>query len=251
MNKRLLAAISGYVLTIGIVSSAEAVLMPYDTSVSYEGNATATAYSTVNVATAEASALGTPGGNLGHATAYASSESALEVRGGSLDATILVDIIYNMEIGTWKSLNTTMEGETGGSIASANSLVSIADVLDEEVSIWEAELDQHTTGTMTSGGDDAVDVTATISLLSGHDYIVALEAFAEAWATEFGWANAEAFVDPVFAINTGQVGWDGFSLNHITPAGSSVSTVPLPSAVWLFGSGLLGLVGLARHRKAA
>lgn len=30
-----------------------------------------------------------------------------------------------------------------------------------------------------------------------------------------------------------------------------VSTVPLPGAVWLFGSGLLGLVGIARRKKAA
>ena len=30
----------------------------------------------------------------------------------------------------------------------------------------------------------------------------------------------------------------------------SVSSVPVPAAVWLFGSGLLGLVGVARHKKA-
>ena len=30
-----------------------------------------------------------------------------------------------------------------------------------------------------------------------------------------------------------------------------VSTIPIPAAVWLFGSGLLGLVGMARRKKAA
>ncbi len=31
----------------------------------------------------------------------------------------------------------------------------------------------------------------------------------------------------------------------------SAAVVPIPAAVWLFGSGLLGLVGIARHKKVA
>lgn len=30
----------------------------------------------------------------------------------------------------------------------------------------------------------------------------------------------------------------------------TVSAIPVPAAVWLFGSGLLGLIGVARHRKS-
>ena len=40
----------------------------------------------------------------------------------------------------------------------------------------------------------------------------------------------------------GALFWDDASLE--------VSAVPVPAAVWLFGSGLLGLVGVARRRKA-
>jgi hypothetical protein len=29
----------------------------------------------------------------------------------------------------------------------------------------------------------------------------------------------------------------------------SLTAVPVPAAVWLFGSGILGLVGVARRRK--
>ena len=30
----------------------------------------------------------------------------------------------------------------------------------------------------------------------------------------------------------------------------TVSTVPVPAAIWLFGSGLLGIIGLSRHKKS-
>jgi hypothetical protein len=36
---------------------------------------------------------------------------------------------------------------------------------------------------------------------------------------------------------------------NIKTVGVSVATVPLPAAAWLFGSGLLGLIGLARRKK--
>ncbi len=36
-----------------------------------------------------------------------------------------------------------------------------------------------------------------------------------------------------------------------TPVSLNISAVPVPAAVWLFGSGLVGLIGIARHRKPA
>ena len=38
-------------------------------------------------------------------------------------------------------------------------------------------------------------------------------------------------------------------LSHITAYQGQASVVPVPAAVWLFGSGLIGLVGLARRKK--
>jgi hypothetical protein len=35
------------------------------------------------------------------------------------------------------------------------------------------------------------------------------------------------------------------------PAEADISIVPVPAAVWLFGSGLLGLIGAAKRRRAA
>lgn len=55
-------------------------------------------------------------------------------------------------------------------------------------------------------------------------------------------------------ILTGGVGFDPtaarwtFSTTSTTGYSMSVATVPVPAAVWLFGSGLLGLVGVARRK---
>jgi hypothetical protein len=44
------------------------------------------------------------------------------------------------------------------------------------------------------------------------------------------------------------VGFDAIGTTDVVRL-SVVSAVPVPGAVWLFGSGLLGLMGLARRRK--
>jgi len=53
--------------------------------------------------------------------------------------------------------------------------------------------------------------------------------------------------DPVFG------GWSQPGTVPITVIyeGATVTAVPVPAAVWLFGSGLLGLVGISRRKKAA
>lgn len=40
------------------------------------------------------------------------------------------------------------------------------------------------------------------------------------------------------------------SLSHITFYDTGTTVVPVPAAVWLFGSGLLGLAGVARRKKS-
>lgn len=46
-------------------------------------------------------------------------------------------------------------------------------------------------------------------------------------------------------VSTQSVSGEIGSINRIT-----LTTVPVPSAVWLFGSGLIGLIGAARRKKA-
>ena len=47
-----------------------------------------------------------------------------------------------------------------------------------------------------------------------------------------------------FGISVGQSGWG------VENVRMDVQVVPVPAAVWLFGSGLLGLIGVARRKKA-
>lgn len=82
-----------------------------------------------------------------------------------------------------------------------------------------------------------------------------------AWGT-----NANGVADVTCAVDCGN--GDTYALDYTAtvPAGDpsgfggvkynlhlegAVSAVPVPAAVWLFGSGLLGLVGVARRKKAA
>lgn len=50
---------------------------------------------------------------------------------------------------------------------------------------------------------------------------------------------------PFFSLEFHQAGGDGYVIDNM-----STAAVPIPGAIWLLGSGLLGLVGINRKRKA-
>lgn len=59
-------------------------------------------------------------------------------------------------------------------------------------------------------------------------------------------ADANNKVSPIFGVISVQ----GYALDGLTPTPSNwVAAVPIPAAVWLFGSALLGLAGLGYRRK--
>lgn len=55
----------------------------------------------------------------------------------------------------------------------------------------------------------------------------------------------------IFANATGDGKWSLASNGTATYAIPGVSAVPVPAAAWLFGSGLVGLVGIARRKRSA
>lgn len=66
-------------------------------------------------------------------------------------------------------------------------------------------------------------------------------------------SSAWAFADPTISVHL-----EGYDFNvdkqlvdtPFSGAYTDVSAVPIPAAVWLFGSGLIGLIGVARRKKA-
>jgi hypothetical protein len=56
-------------------------------------------------------------------------------------------------------------------------------------------------------------------------------------------------MDPTITIGTRKVFTD-LDMAALDDIGWEVTPVPVPAAVYLFGSGLLGLLGLARRRRA-
>ena len=70
------------------------------------------------------------------------------------------------------------------------------------------------------------------------------------------WSGTEQLDDPTrawfFNFNWGNTSTDDKALNRLAWAvhdGDVAAVVPVPAAVWLFGSGLLGLIGVARRKK--
>jgi len=54
-------------------------------------------------------------------------------------------------------------------------------------------------------------------------------------------------ISRIFISNTS----GGIEVDHLQYGGGDVSVIPIPAAVWLFGTALIGLVGISRRRKAA
>jgi secreted trypsin-like serine protease len=57
--------------------------------------------------------------------------------------------------------------------------------------------------------------------------------------------------DGYWTVGTSTAYYEDWITSYVPTAMFGSSPVPIPASVWLFGSGLLGLVGIARRKKAA
>ena len=91
---------------------------------------------------------------------------------------------------------------------------------------YEGELLPFTEGTMLGISDNNTDIASISRIINGFD------------------SNNNAIDFQLGCITPGSVNIAGVGDCSV----SSVSAVPLPAAVWLFGSGVIGMVGFARRK---
>jgi len=109
------------------------------------------------------------------------------------------------------------------------------------------------TGTvLLTSRDDVWDFTATLDdvvvLSSGTDYFISITDDEGSRAGGMFWA-ASAYDGPLY-IRQGDTGtWSQTSSNVTYALLGEITMVPLPAAVWFFGSGLIGLIALARRKS--
>lgn len=104
--------------------------------------------------------------------------------------------------------------------------------------------DNDASGTFTAGDTYLTDVGSVATPYS--DTLQLLPADMQGATPMAGTAASIGFIDGPFPGIQGMLDIGSGNSLHVT----SVSAVPVPAAVWLFGSGLLGLIAVAR-RKAA
>ena len=85
----------------------------------------------------------------------------------------------------------------------------------------------------------ATGTNGVLNLIGSSQFILGLDTGGGNWIADSSVVSVGA--------NAFQVSFD----NNGTLVTVDVQIIPVPPAVWLFGSGLLGLVGIARRRKAA
>lgn len=71
----------------------------------------------------------------------------------------------------------------------------------------------------------------------------------------YGWGSLDFFsyvrlTDDSTEGQQGSGGTIGADIDAVGAISSAAPVVPIPAAVWLFGSGLLGLIGIARRKKS-
>jgi hypothetical protein len=150
----------------------------------------------------------------------------------------ITDGVLNFTSGAFSSAGAlTWIFDGGGSIA-LNGNIALNPLFDIDMS-----------GTFTGGVVTAQnsDPDTTHSIIADFNDTKGID-----WLTLFGITDPNFFGDMNLSFATATAISPGDAINSsVTDIGAVHNTVPVPPAVWLFGSGLLGLAGLRFRRNRA
>jgi hypothetical protein len=89
----------------------------------------------------------------------------------------------------------------------------------------------------------------TVNLPGGTTFKVYLAANILQLSKDIYANNVSAFIDPIISIDpTWAVSHPGYQLSFDSGVSNYTTTVPVPAAVWLFGSALMGFIGLKKRK---
>jgi hypothetical protein len=188
------------------------------------------------------------GGTSWYAEAFGDSLVFLDDSGdATADASVsLVNPAVSLGIGDTITQTSSSFGSATNGIASTEALtdlgIDVANYAEQTLTFffdWSLTLEAVATGDLLDANasaavdflDDlgAVDILEMMNVAGGQSDMLTLDG-----SFEFELASGE--------INT--------IAGYVDSTGQAASVVPVPAAVWLFGSGLIGLVGIARRKTS-
>jgi hypothetical protein len=207
-----------------------------------------------------------PGGTTVSAPAFLSfaADSTLSSFLGTFGST--ASLLWNIGamdgVGNHRYLTTapSMPGASGASPTLTNAALTVLKSADVFVSNTNT-LGTHPGTTAVNGSN-----TASVSI-NGADFFAGGASWGNNWGGKGNFTDTTTglntaslfwllFTNPAGAVNSSvvrsqyaQVGTWNLASNGDLTFGTQVAAVPVPAAVWLLGSGLFGLVGVARRRQ--
>jgi len=132
-------------------------------------------------------------------------------------------------------------GTSGGGVSvdfSAGTGFVNADAVTMDATVWNIAADT----TIDNGAGVVTAEALGFPGTTASTFDLAVITFTATSLGNFAMTMSESVINPFFLS-------DGITLANPTFAGLNVSVVPIPPAIWLLGSGLVGLIGMARRKR--
>jgi len=208
--------------------------------------------------------------NLNNASFSASYTVNTDVYNAAVGASDTVNLIWNVSVANGQNVDFS-NFDTFGVIGTSNVGNNINQAALNQAVAKHDQMATAQRGSMSNdgfGSDTPADVNSDPAINDAYFGTIANGGYAgdpglwgTSWGTNGSTNNSAAFgtdldfyfwktggfsPDPTVTKAIGSWSFDGTSLSY---GATTASPVPVPAAVWLFGSGLMGLVGVSRRKK--